>query len=344
MLLFMEGFENLHMPNGSVQAGGGFSYPTGRSGVGNAFMTTGNNINQAGSLSLPTSGLASGYFGVGFRGGTGVCDTNNLFIQVRETTTVHLALRFNAAGQIELTRGAGTTVLGTSVATPSRTAWNHYAVDYVIHDSAGSAIVYINGIEVINVSGVDTRNAGTSGVVNNVWVNSTVQGGGTIEIDDWYHGDTTGSAPFNASLGDCVVETLRPTGQGTHNDWVGSDANSIDNWNLIDDVSTTTDYIASGTPGARDTSTMSDLPAPAVSVLAVQTEAYVTKSDAGAVSDLLEVFRDSGGTVMTGELADASALTAGYQWFRGVVRTVDPDGVPWTISTVNSMEVGVEVA
>ena len=45
---------------------------------------------------------------------------------------------------------------------------------------------------------------------------------GTLDIDDLYICDGTGSAPHNTFLGDCRVDTLLPTADGTAQQWTPS--------------------------------------------------------------------------------------------------------------------------
>ena len=70
--------------------------------------------------------------------------------------------------------------------------------------------------------------------------------------DDVYICDTTGSVNNNF-LGELTVEHLRPASDDTAQ-FLGSDANSTDNWALVDEAGTYNgaDYVASSTVGQRD--------------------------------------------------------------------------------------------
>lgn len=297
-------------------------------------------------LTAGQSALSAGY--VGWRGRYTGVPTNGQFAQLQENgITTHLALRRNAGGQIELVRGDAT-VLGTTISAVDITISHHYSVDFVIGDgTAGSATVKIDGAAVITVSGVDTRNSASgTGVVNKMHWTTAGTGNVFVRIDDYYHGNATGVAPYNAAPGECRVETLRPTGDGASSQWVNSAATSVANWSYIDDNTTTADYIGSGTTGNRDLHTLGDLYVPGagvVQVYAVQEAVLAAKSDSGTAKDLLGVLRDADGTVVTETLADDLALTTTYTWFKGAVKTLDPDGVAWTSTSANALQAGVEV-
>ena len=100
-------------------------------------------------------------------------------------------------------------------------------------------------------------------------------GGALMTIDDIYV--CTGDDPF---LGDIIVETLYPNGNGTVNQWVGTDANSVDNYLLVDDQNTS-DSVRDSVPGHQDLYVLQNLSVADASVVGVAHEAYVRKGDVG---------------------------------------------------------------
>ena len=352
-LLKMEGFESLRYTSDILSAvdTDAISYPAGRWG-GNCFRSvgTGSGAVHHAKTAMQVGGLSAFSFGMGHQY-VGTPSDNHQWLQLREGATVHLGLRFNAASNIELVRGDGT-VLATTSATFNRTAWHHVGMDVVIDDAAGAVTLYMNGVAALSVSGVDTRNGGT-GIVNDVYLATHAMSSSIgHQVDDWYVCDTvdataTQLAPNNTFLGDCKVEMGRPNGNGAVNAWVGSDANSVDNYLLVDDVSTTTDYVGSNVAGAQDLyqvgNTMAAPVGGAVQVLAMQLTGMAAKSDAGAATDLLGLYRDADGTTVSEVLVPAAALSTTYSWFTGAMRFADPDGLPWTQATADAIQIGVEV-
>ena len=100
--------------------------------------------------------------------------------------------------------------------------------------------------------------------------------------DDVYIADTTGSYN-NDFLGELTVEHLRPASDDTAQ-WLGSDANSVDNYALVDEAGTYNgaDYVASSTVGQRDlyvpTASTQPITSPVVGVVVA---AVAMKTDAG---------------------------------------------------------------
>jgi hypothetical protein len=115
--------------------------------------------------------------------------------------TTHTSLATTATGSLFVTR-AGTTI-ATSVATGLVVAntWCYIETQFKLGDAPdGYAIVRVNGTEVINSTGLDTKNAGTKTVYDAVrLVTPSGSGGGTNQWDDLYI--TTGAgAPFKGDI------------------------------------------------------------------------------------------------------------------------------------------------
>lgn len=350
MLLDLEGFDNDNHIARIVESfsyENAYSYLAGRSGGRSRRIASGYwyDSEQLMWYTYPTP-IANP--GVGFAITYGNAPISVRMVGFYEDATLHLFVDRSADGLLQLKRGDGT-ILGTGTVAFSATSWNYLELHAVIADgAAGSAKLWLNGSPQIEVSGVDTRNGGTTGLVSKVqWSTGAVSPGNGFTIDDMYFADGTGAAPYNGPLGDLKVETLRPAAPGAVSAWVGSDGNSVDNWAMIDDNADATDYIGSAAVGARDLSELTNLTAPVgtdiVEVLAVQVAVLAAKADAGTAAPLLSVLRDSGGTVDTDLVAVSAALTTSYQWFNGPLVTLAPDGLEWTYAKANALQAGVEV-
>ena len=158
--------------------------------------------------------------------------------------------------------------------------------------------------------------------------------------DDVYIADATGTLN-NDFLGELTVEHLRPAVDDTAQ-WLGSDANSVDNWALVDEAGAYNgaDYVASSTIG------QTDLYTPAASaraitspVLGVVVAAVAMKTDAGTRTVKLDVKEGSGGTVR-------KSAELGLPTTFGELRAVferKGDGSQFTIADVNALRMGIEV-
>ncbi|UQS95178.1 polysaccharide lyase [Pseudanabaena phage Pam4] len=254
-------------------------------------------------------------------------------LQVREGGTVHAILRTNTTtGLLEVVNGNGT-VLATAAIAPTINNWNHYALAVTCHDTTGVVVAWLNGVQVISATNVDTRNGGTGVLTGGHLVLNTNLNGSNAEADDLY---LTDSLDY---VGDCRVVRLLPNGAGDATDWTPSTA---PNWSAVDDTSSA-DYVGTATPAAKDLYAITDLDPSLTVVRAVQTDLLVWKSDAGAALDLNEVRKSSGGVEDIATTVPAASITTTPTWVKGTAENTDPAGDPWTAALVNGLQVGVSV-
>ena len=281
----------------------------------------------------PTWIIGAAFFSRGADGYDGV-------FQFYDDTTpgYQLTLILNA-NKLEVRRGnwAGT-LLGTGTKTLVNNVFYYIEIKATFHTSTGSVEVRVNEATDINLSGINTAGAGAASASRVIL--GDLNGGGTQPSwDDYYACDGTGSAPFNTFLGDVRVCSLRPSGNGNSSQLLGSDGNSTDNYLLVDEPGDVdiADYVQSGTVSQKDTYAMTDLPSATGTVYAVKPVMVVTKDDAGSRS-AASVIRLSA----TEQDSANHSLSTSYEWVQDI-RTAKPGGGTWTVSDVNSMEVGMKV-
>jgi hypothetical protein len=253
------------------------------------------------------------------------------------STTNHIALTTNTNNNMVLSRNG--TVLATSTQSFNFfPGWNYIEVKAVINDTTGSVEVKVNGNVWITFSG-DTRNAANGAV--DTFYHPGHTGPGNI-WDDMYLVDMTGAAPYNDYLGDIVVKALLPDGNGDSSQWTGSDADSVNNYQLVDESnSSSADYVAASSAGLTDLYTMADLPS-TYNVLAIQNLVYAAKSDGGIENTLKAIAKGQAGTIR--EDPALPALSTSYIAQPSQIQTTDPDGNPLTPTTVNAMQIGVRTS
>jgi len=256
-----------------------------------------------------------------------------------EGATQHLTLSFQpSSGKLTLRRGLNTgTLLATSTTTFNASTWYYLELRATINDSTGAYELRVNGVSDFSASNVDTRNGGTSGVIDTWSCAPGSTGGIQFTYDDFYICDTSGSSN-NDFLGDCRIDTLLPNGDGNYTQF--SPSTGTAHYALVDETTpNTTDYNYSSTAGDRDSYTFPDL-AGLVSptVYGVQIDAYMTKADAGTrtVSTMsrLSGTNKDGATVV---------LSAGSYAYVSQIQETDPASAAWTESNVNAAEFGVRV-
>lgn len=250
--------------------------------------------------------------------------------------TTHLTLMRNSSSQLELRRGTnGGTVIATGTTVLPEDQWHHIQVRVTIADSGGVCQVRVNGSgsNEINFSG-DTKNAGTNTTVDAVaWSSSS-----GFLLTDFVILSTAGSVN-NTWPGDVRIYTLSPNADGATSDGTGSDGNSTNNYQLVDELPVASaDYVGVTTDGNGDSYGLTDLPAGVTDVRAVQVNLYAAKSDAGAKSIVPRL--RFGGTTYDGT---SRTLTTTYATYTQQY-DADPSTAAWTASTINSMEAGFEAA
>lgn len=271
--------------------------------------------------------------------GLGVCgfrsDTN---------ATSHITISQNTDGTLTARRGTGSgTALGTStLAGPLITAaqWQYVEVKVALHDTTGTVEIRINGTTVLSLTSVDTKNAGTKTVLDSFYLGPITSSTSSHDavFDDIYL--TNGAGSVNTGfLGDVAIETLLPNGNGTTNQWLGSDGNSTDNYLLVDEATpSSTDYTGSAVSADRDLYAMANLSRGSGTIYGAVATAWAGNSDAGAQS--IKHVAKSGATT---DVGTAVAVTTTYVPLPKVYE-VDPNtSAAWTVSNLNSAEFGVQV-
>lgn len=217
--------------------------------------------------------------------------------------------------------------------------WTYLEIKYTVADSGGSCTVRANGTQLFTYSG-DTKAGTGTDTINSLQLSC---GGGANgdpwQVDDLYVCNGAGSIN-NDFLGDTAIETVYPNGNGSENDFLGSDGNSVDNYLLVDEPGSpnTTDYTGGANVGDRDLYTMANLARTSGNVRGIVASAYLQNSDSGPRG--AGIIIKSGATV-----SPATDLPLGTSW-QSVSKIFENDpntGLPWTVSGINSLEAGVEV-
>lgn len=214
---------------------------------------------------------------------------------------------------------------------PNDAAWRSIIVSVNSNNTTGSYKVLVEGVTVLNATNVDTA-VSTAGIFTNLTLNiPNAQG-----FDDFYYGDSSGPAPYNANLGDCRIEVLRPTSDALAQ-FVQSTA-TAGNYICVADTSTSTaTFVQTSVVGARDVYNMSDLSGVPVTVYAVLPQMYHEKLDAGILN--LRFYSEVAGVTAIG--TNITPLVSAYRWTQEVY-TTQPNGTAWNSTAVNALKAGFE--
>ena len=249
----------------------------------------------------------------------------------------HILIAVSVDGRISAYRATGPnsgTMLGASVVGTIKPNTFHYVeVEMVCHDTSGRVRIVVDGVEVLNVTGADTRNGGT-GTADTIVLaaNSGDFVTANHDFDDLYVTDSA------LSLGEKRVETLVPNADVTKT-FVPNAGTT--NYTQVDDLPNTgdTDFVQGSNLGDVDTYAFTDLSANPQTIEAVQLIAYAKKTDASTRGIALQV--KSGTAVSDGPLTNLNATYAKIER----LLTYDPNtGSAWTTAAVNALRGGPKVA
>lgn len=211
--------------------------------------TSGNASVQLGSVAFADRMFFGGWF---YLPSAIAGTSNNGAVAIRRGTAEYLVFsNTSSGGQVDVyVATSPTTGSGASQGsfTPPQDQWFHMEVEWESANSGGHFRLRIDGALVLSNDG-DTQASSGAGDTRTLLLDS--QSGDSWRFHSLYLADDTG-ATHNTALGTAVVVARPPASSGT-SDFIGSDADSVDNHLLVDDSpaaqANTTDYIESAVVG-----------------------------------------------------------------------------------------------
>lgn len=251
--------------------------------------------------------------------------------------TQHTVVRLNVDGSISVLRGA-TVLFTTALALVAANVWYYLELQVRLSDTLGAVTLRLNGATVGSQASGDTKNAGTKTVYDTVtWVGGTSS---TVDIDDIYFALATTTA--DAFLGGITVETLLPDGNGAVSGWAGSDGDSTNNYQLVDEPNPVNDldYVYAGTVGQQDLYSLANLVHTSGTIVALCHSARLIRTDTATPMNVKLLNHR---VVDTKSAALPLAATA-YRSYEYTLTTDPETGAAFTIANVNALQTGVELA
>jgi hypothetical protein len=285
-----------------------------------------------------TAASGSICFGLAFKMGSipAGSPTTLGFFGLKTGATFQCGINIGAAGVIQAYRlssvVAGTLLGASASGLLVANTYNYLEVEIVLSTSVGRITIYLNGGQVLNLTGINTANAGAGTTADTFFLNLDNGGNApsSIEIDDVYVIDTA------AKLGERRVETLRPSADTAQKDWTPS--TGATNFGVVDDTTAdATDYVAASTVGNLDLYDLSDLSSTPAAIDAVQFSAFALKTDATARN-----------IALVGDIAGSQSQTADMVLPASAIkfesiRAAKPGGGAWDAASVNSLRLGPKV-
>lgn len=339
-LRFVDGFDHLSvvdMVNLKWDAGNSapLALVTGAYGVGSAVYS--NDTRNTVTKNLDNQDTWTIGFHMQANAGNSFSNVNTLFSWL-DAGASQVDLRWDASGHLIVSRNGTTLATGATALQQGVSRWYYVEFKVVIHNSAGTYEVRIDGVTEVSGSGANTR----GGTANNYANQLRLFGGSSqaavsgIIIDNLVVMDGTGGVN-NTFLGENRVVTLYPSGAGNTTQWTPSTGA---NYAAVDETPQNgdTDYVSTSTVTNKDTYAFGDLPAAASAVSGVQVNIVGRKDDVGPRS-LAPVVR-SGGTDYDGS---NGALTSTYDVISQVYEQNPNTSAAWAVAGVNGAEFGVKL-
>ena len=257
-----------------------------------------------------------------------------------DSNNIHCKVYIGTSGGIwtwYLKDSVGTTTLATSSSVRmSSLVWYFFEIKINIHASTGSCIMKVNGIEIMNATGLDTYNTGTVGIER------IKLGGGTLDMyvyrDDLYILDTNGSAPCNDLIGPVKVETLMPNADGNSIDWT---ALAGDRYAAVDESSgadNDTTYIYSGIATDKNSTGFPDVSI-TTTIFAIAHRYYMRYFDYTAV-EINGFLRVNSTDYVNSTDHEISGV---YQYYVDYYEENPDDSNPWEDADIDALEAGVKI-
>lgn len=249
------------------------------------------------------------------------------------TSNSHIVFSILASGAIEVTR-APSTSLGTSAGGVVLNAtWQHFRVAWTISNTVGVVQVWVDGVQVINLSSQDTQNSNSAS-----WQTLMVGSTGSINayIKDLIVLDSDTSDATNdvtSITGVTKIHTSFPNGAGANTDWTPS---SGSNYATVDEnpPNSDTDYVE--TTGANNDDSYA-FPTTGISgtIYGVQVSLFAKKTDAGSRT-LAPLTRVSG----TDYAGGTKTLAIAYRYLTHMWAENPNTAAAWDATGVNNAEFG----
>jgi len=250
------------------------------------------------------------------------------------TFEIGLMVSVHSSRVLRLFRG-NTLLLESTTVNIQDDTWYYLELKATAADSGGSAIVRLDGVEVIDFTG-------NTNVDNLRYGNVLLRSGSAIDVlfDDWYICDDTGSTN-NDFLGDCKVEVLTPNSDASGN-WTANSGGDL--YAMVDAAALdAVDYIHDTVSGNQVLFESNCLSANASTGAIQGVMVTCDTQQSGRFNKYAKMITQngSGGTIQdSGNFPPGTSAPMNSTQ----IMEVDPDGAAWTPDTINTFRMGVEVS
>jgi hypothetical protein len=301
-------------------------------------FTSGSQLNAQRTLANPTRAVGSNAFRMKW---TAFPNNTTLLTNfcLKTGSTFQFGIRVNTDGTISayrLSSNTAGTLLGTSPSVGSPkvvlNTIHHLAIVWTLSTTVGAITVYLDGVAILTLSGVNNANAGAGTTADTFDFEQSFGNASVFIVDDYYETD---DAVF---AGQAKVIPIRPNADTATKDFTpdtGTANFSRVNENLINGD---TSYVQASTVGNHDLYANGGLGFSPSAILAVQVSLFAEKTDTASRSVAVEVKSNT-----TTSVGPDVALIQSYQRIDRCL-TTDPDtSANWTNGGVSALLFGPKV-
>jgi len=252
--------------------------------------------------------------------------TNNLLLSFNHEDTIQSYLTGNYAsnGNVYLKDNSDSDLTSVSTNDMTRGEWKFVEMRYILHETLGSFVLKIDGVEKINSSNIATKSVSQApDYIDNIKIHFNFGGNGGFLLDDLFIISDTDFIGYKH------VEAILPNATGSSTTWTPSSAGS--NFDYVNDLDPDgSNYISSTNNGDIDLHNMGDLTRLSHDIIGGQVNIRASSSD----GDILKVKYKTDGTVQDG----SSNIITNDQ----VVKDIIDSSVISNRQQVRDIEIGVE--
>jgi hypothetical protein len=247
------------------------------------------------------------------------------------------SLAMTATYAVRVLNAAGTVIATTAANTLATARWNVIQIKVEIGATSGTVDMWINDMAtpVYSASAINLK-VSSAAAADELRLCAN---GADMLFSEMLVYDTSGSAPWNAVLGDKRLYLLQPASDdaaGWTRNTGSSNAAAVDD-PLSESSDGDTTYVAAASEALTDRYVMTSLPELATGIAGVIIDVEARKSDAGAPPSDLKTTIDYSGTTADG--AGISSLTTSYVRYQQLFADA-PGGSGWTKAQVDVLKVG----
>jgi len=269
---------------------------------------------------------------------------NSEFLQlVNARNTEHCHVRLRTDLKLELRGQTGTDLGLVSSQALVKDTWYHIECVMKMTNSttSGDFVLKVDGAEWLSSTGDDCQYSSYAGAVA-LQFSGPAGFDGAFYMDDMVIWDDSGSGDFSdAFMGMLRVSSLEPNGNGTTNNFTGSDADSVDNYLHVDENThdTDTSFNESSTVTDVDLYAFDNSPGDVDTIHAVQASMWV-KKDTDTIRGVKNVARVNS----TNYLGTERWLANGeYVMITNVWELNPDDAAAWETADIDAAEFGIQI-